>query len=173
MARPRKKEAPAKKPKACKDCCGRPYPLPGEVYDKTKHRPVKDRPAPYPGPRCLFDHRVKVAADKARAHGRRVEKVYGITIEFYWQLYEFQGGVCYMCQRATGKTKKLSVDHYHKCTAGHAPETACPLCVRGLLCTSCNDIAGHFRSDPVAFRRGAEYLEDPPARRLMALQSAA
>lgn len=168
-----KKAAKAKKP-VCKNCRELPYlPAGEEPVEGMEYRPRIDRPAPHPGPRCTTHHRVKVAADKARAHGRRVEKIYGITIEFYWQLYEFQGGKCYMCERATGKSKKLSVDHYHKCDAGHAPETACPLCVRGLLCTSCNDVAGHFRSDPAAFRRGAEYLEDPPAQRLMALQSAA
>ncbi len=31
----------------------------------------------------------------------------------YWALYEFQGGKCYVCQVATGKKRRLAVDHEH------------------------------------------------------------
>lgn len=176
MAGRRTRKAPATKKKpVCKDCKALPYLVAGaEPVEGVEYRPNVDRPAPHPGPRCTTHKRVKDAADKARAHGRRVVKVYGITIEFYWELYEFQGGLCYICRIANGKTKNLSVDHDHKCEAGHDPDTACPLCVRGLLCGPCNkNVVGHLRSSPDAFRRGVEYLEDPPARRLMALQNAA
>jgi hypothetical protein len=158
----------------CKDCRALPFLTPGtDPIEGMAYRPRVDRPAPHPGPRCASHNRVKVAADKAKAHGNRVEKIYGITIEFYWKLYEFQNGVCYICRIATGAKKKLSVDHWHGCEAGHDPEKACPLCVRGLLCGPCNkDVVGHLRSNPDAFRRGVEYLEDPPARRLAALIAA-
>jgi len=78
---------------------------------------------------------------------------YGITAEEYWSIYEFQGGVCYICRRANGKRKRLSVDHCH--TTG---------IVRGLLCSKCNkDVLGHLRDDPEALYRAAEYLNGPPA----------
>jgi Recombination endonuclease VII len=165
------KKAP---PKVCKDCKERPLLLPGATPEPgVLYQPKVPRPAPYPGPRCKTDHLVKRAADRARAHGRRVVTIYGITIEFYWQLYEFQGGKCYICRRATGKTKKLAVDHDHDCQEGHARENACPKCVRGLLCTPCNkDVVGHLRADPDAFLRGAEYCTNPPARQLAALAAA-
>ena len=143
-------------------------PEPGVVY-----RPRVDRPAPHPGPRCDTDHRAKTTADKLRIHGRRVVKVYGITPEFYWALYEFQGGKCYICELAYGKSKRLAVDHNHNCDEGHPKDRACEKCVRGLLCTTCNrKIVGHLRDDPDAFRRGAEYLENPPARRLQIAMAA-
>lgn len=175
MAKGRVKKTPAAKKRVCKDCRALPYLAVGaEPVEGIEYRPKDDRPAPHPGPRCATHKRVKVAADKARAHGRRVVSIYGITVEFYWQLYDFQDGLCYICRLANGSTKNLSVDHDHKCDAGHDPDKACPLCVRGLLCGPCNkNVVGHLRGNPDAFRRGAEYLEDPPAQRLVALQSAA
>jgi hypothetical protein len=74
-------------------------------------------------------------------------KRYGITPEQYWALYEAQGGACYICQRATGKTKRLSVDHDHE--TGY---------VRGLLCGPCNKILGHFRDDAATAWRCYDYL---------------
>ena len=81
---------------------------------------------------------------------------YGITPEQYWALYEAQGGSCYICQRATGKAKRLSVDHDH--ASGY---------VRGLCCSTCNNIFAHLRDDPVAAQRIVEYLNEPPAFRVI------
>ena len=70
----------------------------------------------------------------------------------YDQLKEAQGGVCAICQKATGVRKKLAVDHDHK--TEH---------VRGLLCGPCNKLLGFARDNPEFFRRAANYLENPPA----------
>jgi hypothetical protein len=107
-----------------------------------------------PGPRCATCHRERKAALKGAAHARRILKTYGITYDQYWALYEAQGGVCYICQRAKGITKKLAVDHDH--ATGY---------VRGLLCTTCNKFIGHLRDDPDAGWRVGDYLFDPPAFR--------
>lgn len=150
--------------KECKDCLL----LPESERPQRPRSVINSKTGkPFPGPRCQTHHLVKRNADRVKSHGRRVATIYGITVEFYWALYEFQGGKCYICERAYGKTKRLAVDHNHTCTADHPAENACELCVRGLLCTMCNrKIVGHLRDDPKAFRRGAEYLENPPARRL-------
>ena len=139
--RPRKAAPRKDSGKRCKDCIAE-----GAT---TGHR----RPTPYPGPRCKT-HDLKVRGERsARQHGQYVEKVYGITGEQYWALHEAQGGRCYICQRASGKTRRLAVDHDH--ASGY---------VRGLLCKPCNrDVIGHLRDSPAALRRGAEYLENPPA----------
>lgn len=79
--------------------------------------------------------------------------VYGITAVEYRAILASQGGRCYICQRATGKVKRLSVDHDH--STGF---------VRGLLCGPCNrDVIGHLRDEPEAFLRGYNYLMSPPA----------
>jgi hypothetical protein len=105
-----------------------------------------------PGPRCATCHRERKKAAKQAAHGRWILKTYGITSEQYEALYEAQGGCCYICQRAKGISKKLSVDHDH--ATGY---------VRGLLCATCNKILGHLRDDDYAAARIVSYLVYPPA----------
>ena len=72
--------------------------------------------------------------------------VYGLTAEEYWQIYNYQGQRCFICQRATGARKRLSVDHDHETRI-----------VRGLLCTPCNrNVLGHLRDDKYALQRAIE-----------------
>jgi hypothetical protein len=104
---------------------------------------------------------------KLAAANRRVENVYGITGEQYDAIYAEQGGLCPGCRKANGRTKRLSVDHDHSCTAGHPPEVGCPLCVRGLLCGRCNRYLGIIGDDPEILESFARYLRDPPARRIL------
>lgn len=124
-------------------------------------RVARKRPAPHPGPRCASHHRARKARDRATAHGRRLAQVYSITPEFYAAILAEQGGVCAICQRATGKTKRLAVDHDHSCCNG---PVSCGLCVRGALCGTCNKTLGHLRDDPKAGLRLAAYLTRWPAR---------
>lgn len=111
------------------------------------------RKAPHPGPRCATHHRAKRAHRRSTSQEQRWQQVYGITASEYWAIYEYQNRRCYICQRATGARKKLSVDHCH--------ETGI---VRGLLCQRCNrDVLGHLRDDVEAFGRAMTYLINPPA----------
>lgn len=113
------------------------------------------RPAPHPGPRCASHHRAVKKARRVAAHDTMVQRVYGLGHGGYAALYELQGGLCAGCRRATGATKRLAVDHNH--ATGE---------VRGLLCGVCNQLIGHFRDNPETFLRLADYLVNPPARRL-------
>ncbi len=97
------------------------------------------------------------AARSARAHELRVMRVYGLPEGGYAALYAAQGGRCAICQWATGRTKRLAVDHDHQ--TGE---------VRGLLCGPCNQTIGRLRDAAEAFDRAAEYLRNPPARRVLA-----
>jgi hypothetical protein len=109
---------------------------------------------------CGKCDRVVKKEGRDRAHRSRVSKTYGIPIDGYDKLYEAQGGCCYICQRATGKSRRLAVDHDHSC----CPELpACGKCVRGLLCGTCNKMVGHSRDQAEFFDRAAEYLRNPPA----------
>lgn len=118
--------------KQCKDC-----------------EPGSKRPTPYPGPRCATHHRAFKRKQKAANHDRSVQKTYGLAPGEYAEMYERQGGRCAICRRATGKVKRLAVDHSHRTGA-----------VRGLLCGPCNQLLGHFRDSPSSLRRAAEYLEE-------------
>lgn len=142
-----RKPSAANKP--CKDC----------VAEGVTTR----RPAPHPGPRCATHHRRRRNATREAARAAHVERTYSITEEQRQELYEAQGGTCAGCP-ATGATRRLSVDHDHACCPG---STSCGECVRGLLCRTCNRFLGHVRDDPAALRRLADYLENPPAQRVL------
>lgn len=125
-------------PKRCKDCVAEGVtslraPVPGA-----------------PGNRCATHHRAAKKRRQSLAHARRVEKGYGITAEQYQTLYEAQGGTCYICRKATGRTKKLAVDHDHENGL-----------VRGLLCGPDNQMIGRLRE--LGLVNALNYLTNPPA----------
>ena len=124
----------------CKDC---------GVVRKTVRRP---------GPRCVTCMREFLKASKEKAWAQRILRTYGITPKQYWELYDKQGGVCAVCQRATGKTKRLAVDHDHQTGL-----------VRGLLCGPCNkDVIGRVYDEETALRV-VEYFRNPPAKKLLGM----
>jgi hypothetical protein len=132
------KPSPTSRAKTCKQC--------GST----------SRPAPWPGPRCATCHREFRRQVKAKNHARRVQGTYGITGEEYLKIKEFQGGKCAICQRATGATKALAVDHCHATNL-----------VRGILCSPCNVLIGRAHDDVTFFVRAIEYLLNPPAPRAL------
>lgn len=135
----------------CKDCVA-------EHGTQANHRP-----APYPGPRCSTHWRATKKKRSAAAKSKRVEKVYGITEEEYQALYEAQGGRCAICQRATGKTKRLAVDHDHfHCSVCAGPQTCgAPEAIRCLACGPCNQQLGRWGLASLA--RAANVLVRPAA----------
>lgn len=117
--------------------------------------PKRVRKADKPGPRCFSHWGERKKEVKAANHEKRVQGVYGLQAGEYAQLYKFQGGLCALCRRATGASKKLAVDHDH--ATGE---------VRGLCCSTCNRILGHARDKTEYFRRAVRYLNIPPYARM-------
>lgn len=101
-------------------------------------------------PRCHTHTRANKKRARLNAHARMVEKTYGITGEQYWALYEAQGGRCAICRWASGKTKRLAVDHDHK--TGQ---------VLGLLCGRCNVNRGFYGNESLVL--WIQYNLVPPA----------
>jgi hypothetical protein len=87
-----------------------------------------------------------------------VERTYGLKPIEYRALYAAQGGRCYVCRRAAGKSRRLGVDHDH--LTGE---------VRGLVCTgslnanTCNRLIARYTRAQLL--RAAEMLSDPPPAR--------
>lgn len=105
--------------------------------------------------RCATHARAAVKRARLNAHGQTVQREYGITLEQYWALYEAQGGKCAIKNcRATGKAKRLAVDHNHE--TGE---------VRGLLCGPHNLMFGRNNVEDLV--SAINYLYDPPARKLL------
>lgn len=108
------------------------------------------------GSRCATHWREEKKRRKAAAHENYVGKTYGLAPGDYQRLYEAQLKTCAICLRATGKTKRLAVDH------DHATDE-----VRGLLCGPCNSMLAHARDSDMFFYRAAGYLQNPPAQRFL------
>ena len=88
-------------------------------------------------------------------HQQRLRYAYGIDGEEYYKIFDYQGGVCFICHKKPHKMR-LAVDHDHK--TGE---------VRGLLCKTCNrDIIGSAKDEIAFLERAIDYLKNPPARRL-------
>jgi hypothetical protein len=156
--------APAKVAAECLDCAALPtlHQAIAEAADRDHlaggkdWRPSSPRPIA-PGssprrPRCATHLRAHKRAVKARNHATRVQRVYGLADGEYDRLYAAQGGTCAFPRcRATGKVKRLAVDHDHE--TGE---------VRGLLCGPHNyQLVGKFAGD---LEDAIAYLADPPAR---------
>jgi hypothetical protein len=153
-------------------------PAPGKWrYKKPEKTPGKvckmdpahaNRPAPHPGPRCATCWNEEKRRKRVARSVKHVESTYELTDAEYQALYEFQGGRCYICRRANGTTKRLAVDHNHRlpCSTVHGQTKGCKQCVRGLLCSLCNDTIAHLRDDPLAAARIIEYLGLPPWHRV-------
>lgn len=92
------------------------------------------------------------------AHDQHLQATYGITIEDYDALLKDAGGACWICGGGTSK-RHFAVDHDHK--TGE---------VRGVLCATCNKTLGKFRDNPERFDKAADYLRDPPARKILGEQ---
>lgn len=83
-------------------------------------------------------------ADPAKTREYNLRKRYGITPEYYEELFHKQNGKCAIC--GTSK-EKLVIDHDHKTGK-----------VRGLLCHNCNRGLGKFRDSPRTMLRVIDYL---------------
>ena len=102
------------------------------------------------------------------ARKRNLSVRHQMTPEQYDSLLDFQGVLCPICLRATGKSRALAVDHDHavarkSCT--HEHDTSCENCWRGLLCSRCNNMLAHARDDVTVFFAAIDYLKRPPAHR--------
>lgn len=111
-----------------------------------------------PGPRCATCRSRYKEASKRRSHGLRIFHLYKMTTERYEELHAAQGGVCALCRVATGKARRLAVDHDHACCP--QPPT-CGRCTRGLICGPCN-LMVIGRLGPAGLDRAVRYLTNPP-----------
>lgn len=81
----------------------------------------------------------------------QLKRVFGLSYEEFLLL----GESCSICGRS-GKTKRNAVDHNHKTGL-----------IRGRLCDRCNRGLAWFQDNPDLLRKCAEYLENPPAIKIL------
>jgi hypothetical protein len=156
----------------------KPEPTPGKECKDCRAEPAfggpqitRLRPAPHPGPRCHTHHNAEKRRRRLASKQRHVTRNFELSPEEYDELYEYQGGRCALCRRAKGTgSKRLAVDHDHHQAMldGHHPDKGCRNCVRGLVCSDCNDVLAHARSMASFFDLGAAYLRQWPWKMMLA-----
>jgi hypothetical protein len=168
----------ARRPGECVDCAALPWPMPldpeyddGPIGPTRPKTPRKTDGAP-PTPRCHTHKRAHQKAQKARAHDTGVQRTFGVPEGWYAAQLARQGGKCAFPKcRATGKARRLAVDHDRKLAVqaipgrhpvAHDKDRACRYCVRGLLCGPHNfDLMGRFAVD---LEDAIAYRDNPPAQ---------
>lgn len=162
--------------KQCTKCLGRPQPLENfyrskrglygyrsqcKVCDRDQHKEWVDnnpekiatidkRYAQANPEKCRAKHKrwQKRYPEKVNAH--RLKKRYGLTMDKYHALLNFQNDACALCKRHKSMNELgIHVDH------NHANER-----VRGLLCPSCNQALGLLQDNPELCKLAALYLVD-------------
>lgn len=142
--------------KECVDCAARPVGI-----RPATPRPIDERSGPRK-PRCHTDTEAMLKVSRKRESQRRVEQCYGMTPDDEAELLAAQGGRCPCGNRVRHR------DHDHELARSHAhaPNRACKACMRGLLCARCNREILARGYDATRLRALADYLDNPPARRL-------
>ena len=88
------------------------------------------------------------AKNKEKIEDKRLQKVYGINLDQWQQMFEDQGGCCALCDtHQMDMDRKLVVDHDHDTGV-----------VRGLLCNMCNSALGTFGDNIEGLERAINYL---------------
>jgi hypothetical protein len=78
---------------------------------------------------------------------------YRLTIEDYRKMFDDSDGKCHICK----ESKKLVVDHNHKCCSG---KISCGKCVRGLVCHNCNTLTGFLERNDDLVDRAYDYIKE-------------
>jgi len=81
-----------------------------------------------------------------------MQRIYGISMDEFNQLIEFQEGNCAVCFKPLADmNRRANVDHDHE--TGE---------VRGILCTKCNTGIGHLGDNIEGLERALYYLKHAP-----------
>lgn len=79
---------------------------------------------------------------------KKLQKLYGITIECYEQLKINQNNQCLICENELGKGRDIAIDHDHKTGK-----------VRGILCGNCNKGIGFLKENVQFLKNAIIYLQ--------------
>ncbi len=95
------------------------------------------------------------------ARKKHLWDTYQITPEEYDKILSAQGGACAAC--AGERPYNLAVDHDHELAKLFGIRAS----IRGALCKRCNKTLRDVRDSDTLLRALAEYLREPPARRVL------
>lgn len=99
--------------------------------------------------------------DPEAVRARRLMSHYKLTLEEYDAMVVAQGDACATCGTTDRGNKAWHVDHDHACCPGNK---SCGQCVRGLLCSNCNQALGLIRDDISTLAAMIDYLSPTRTR---------
>jgi|WetSurSiteA1Bulk_404760.scaffolds.fasta_scaffold00089_5 hypothetical protein len=86
-------------------------------------------------------------------------KLFGITIDEYYHMFDSQNGRCAVCGRPQSEcSRAFAVDHIHIDGYEKFSIQEKRKYVRGLLCVSCNTALGKLQDDPEILQNAIDYL---------------
>lgn len=87
----------------------------------------------------------------------RIRREYNLSEADYWRIFNEQSGCCAICRVPESLLwRALAVDHDHGCCS--AGGLSCGTCVRGLLCSTCNQSLGQYEATGYLPPSFAEYV---------------
>lgn len=105
-------------------------------------------------PKAPSEHYCSEDCKNSGLQDKYFQRVYGITLKDYEDMYEKQQGLCSICG-----TEGFVMDekrHKMKLVVDHCHETGA---IRGLLCHNCNRALGLFHDDVGRFEKAIDYLK--------------
>ena len=100
--------------------------------------------------------------DPQKKRNTMLKSKYGITIEQFNELLEYQGGGCAICGAAVDQHEDRSLPVDHDEETGE---------VRGILCSHCNRAIGLFEHNIDMVQSAIDYLKNPHARDIWEVES--
>jgi len=118
---------------------------------------------------CAAENRIN-GRDKTQDRDYALRTKYGITINEYKAIFDYQEGTCWICGKPP-VNRALSVDHKHLPGEKRRNPREIRVRVRGLLCWRCNNAIGKFDDNPLFLRKAADYLDSLPAQKILEKES--
>lgn len=115
-------------------------------YERRYYKDIRSKCPSYITKRKEYYEANKESFNR-RAMKSKFKSRFNITLEYYWDLFNKQNGLCALCNEPEPLGILLSVDHCHKTGK-----------IRGLLCGHCNRGLGLFRDNPEVLIKAAEYV---------------
>lgn len=122
--------------------------------EKANHRERSRRYRERHPDRVRASGRAYEEKNRGAIRDRQLRKAYNITLEQYRAMLDDQRGVCLICG-LPDENKNLAVDHDHNCCPGRK---SCGKCIRGLLCSKCNQAIGLLGDNPELMEKAAAYV---------------
>lgn len=97
-------------------------------------------------------------AKTTESYLRGLQRKYGLAPDEYRALFYAQGGKCYVCRSASGKARRLGVDHDHL-----TGEIGGLVCTGSINAMTCNRLIAIYNRDQLL--RAVAMLTDPPPAR--------